>query len=162
MRIKAFQGLRPNPAIVAKLASLPYDVVSTEEARELAKDNPLSFLHVVRAEIDLPGDTDPYSDAVYAKSKANFEKLQQDGHLIRESGPCLYLYQQRMGEHRQKGIVAACHIEDYENNIIKKHEKTRQQKEDDRTRLNRTLRAHPRPVFLTYKDSTAINERMAE
>lgn len=162
MRIKAFQGLRPNPAIVAKLASLPYDVVSTEEARELAKDNPLSFLHVVRAEIDLPGDTDPYSDAVYAKSKANFEKLQQDGHLIRESGPCLYLYQQRMGEHRQKGIVAACHIEDYENNIIKKHEKTRQQKEDDRTRLNRTLRAHPGPVFLTYKDSTAINERMAE
>ncbi len=162
MRIKAFQGLRPNPAIVAKLASLPYDVVSTEEARELAKDNPLSFLHVVRAEIDLPGDTDPYSDAVYAKSKANFEKLQENGHLIRESGPCLYLYQQRMGEHRQKGIVAACHIEDYENNIIKKHEKTRQQKEDDRTRLNRTLRAHPGPVFLTYKDSTAINERMAE
>lgn len=162
MRIKAFQGLRPNPPIVAQLASLPYDVVSTEEARELAKGNPLSFLHVVRAEIDLPEDTDPYSDVVYAKAKENFEKLQKEGHLIRETEPCLYLYQQRMGEHRQKGIVAACHIEDYENNIIKKHEKTRKQKEDDRTRLNLTLRAHPGPVFLTYKDSEFINRRMAE
>lgn len=158
MRIQAFQGLRPNPAVVENIASLPYDVVNTAEARELAKGNPLSFLHVVRAEIDLPEDADPYGDATYAKSKENFEKLQSEGNLIRETEPCLFVYQQEWKGFVQTGITATCHIEDYENNLIKKHEKTRVQKENDRLRINQTLKAHPGPVFLTYRDEPAINE----
>lgn len=161
MRIQAFQGLRPNPEVVEQVASLPYDVVSTAEARELAKGNPLSFLHVVRAEIDLPEDADPYAEATYAKSKENFERLQQDGHLIRESQPCLFLYQQEWRGFKQLGVAATCHIDDYENNLIRKHEKTRVQKENDRLQINRTLRAHPGPVFLTYRDREAIQRETA-
>lgn len=162
MRIRAFQGLRPKPAHAATVASLPYDVVNTEEARELAKGNPHSFLHVVRAEIDLPEDTNPYDASVYAKAKENLQGLQTNGVIDRESEPCLYVYQQQMGDHVQRGIVAVCHIEDYENDLIKKHEKTRQAKEDDRTRLNRSLGAHPGPVFLTYEDQAAINALVNE
>ncbi len=157
MRIRAFQGLRPTPERAAEVASLPYDVVSTEEARELAAGNPLSFLHVVRAEIDLPAGTDPYTDAVYAQARANFERLQALEVLVREPEPCLYLYELEMLGRSQRGLVTVCHIEDYENDIIKKHEKTRQAKEDDRTRLNATLSAHPGPVFLTYRDRPEVN-----
>lgn len=162
MRIRAFQGLRPEPVNAAKVAALPYDVVSTEEARELAKGNPLSFLHISRAEIDLPEGTNPYSDAVYEQSLANLQKLIQDNILVRESEPCVYLYQQRLGNHTQTGLTAVCHIEDYENNVIKKHEKTRKTKEDDRTRLNRTLSCHPGPVFLTYRDEAKVNSLVDE
>ena len=159
MRIRAFQGLRPQPDKAAKVAALPYDVVSTEEARALAAGNPLSLLHVTRAEIDLPEGTDPYSEAVYAKARENFERLQrEEGSLARETEPCVYLYRQSMGGHSQTGLVTVCHIEDYENDRIKKHEKTRKAKEDDRTTLNRTLRAHPGPVFLTYKDDTKVRD----
>ncbi|MCC5805139.1 MAG: DUF1015 domain-containing protein [Opitutales bacterium] len=158
MRIRAFQGLRPQPDNAAKVAALPYDVVSTEEARALAADNPLSFLHVTRAEIDLPEGTDPYSEAVYAKARENFARLQAEGGLTRETEPCVYLYRQSMGGHSQTGLVTVCHIEDYENDRIKKHEKTRKAKEDDRSTLNRTLRAHPGPVFLTYKNDAKILE----
>ncbi|MGF1448182.1 MAG: DUF1015 domain-containing protein [Opitutales bacterium] len=157
MRIQAFQGLRPTPERAPEVASLPYDVVSTEEARELAAGNPLSFLHVVRAEIDLPPGTDPYDASVYAQAKSNFERLQTLDVLVREPEPCLYLYELEMLGRRQRGLVTACHIEDYENDVIKKHEKTRQAKEDDRTRLNATLSAHPGPVFLTYRDRPEIN-----
>jgi len=162
MRIRAFQGLRPAPERASKVASLPYDVVNTEEARELADGNPDSFLHVVRAEIDLPEGTDVYSDPVYQKAAENLGQLQSSGALVRESEPCLYLYQQQMGEHKQRGLTAVCHVSDYENNIIKKHEKTRKAKEDDRTKLNLALGAHPGPVFLTFKDKEAINQRMDE
>ncbi|WP_309385754.1 DUF1015 domain-containing protein [Cerasicoccus frondis] len=160
MRIRAFQGLRPKPENAATVASLPYDVVNTEEARELASGNPHSFLRVVRAEIDLPADTDPYDASVYAQAKQNLASLEADGVIERESEPCIYIYQQKMGDHVQRGVVAVCHIEDYENNLIKKHEKTRQAKEDDRTRLNATLRAHPGPVFLTYKNDAKITGLM--
>lgn len=161
MRIRAFQGLRPTVSAVEKVASLPYDVVTTEEARELAQDNPLSMLHVVRAEIDLPEDADPYSDEVYARAVANFEGLQQEGHLVRENEPCIYLYRQQMGDHVQTGLVAVCSVEDYENGSIKKHENTRKDKEDDRTRLTSDLSANAGPVFLTYRDNEAINELSA-
>jgi len=161
MRIRAFQGLRPAPELAPQVASLPYDVVNTEEARELAAGNPISFLHVVRAEIDLPSGTNPYSDAVYNQAKVNFEQLQSKGALVRENSPSLYIYQQRMGEHTQQGLVCVCHIEDYLNNRIKKHEKTRQAKEDDRTRINTSLSAHPGPVFLTYRDDEAVNAEVA-
>jgi uncharacterized protein (DUF1015 family) len=157
LRIRAFQGLRPAPEYVEEVACVPYDVVNTAEAAALAAGKPRSLLHVDRAEIDLPPDTDPYSDAVYARAREAFLAMQRDGTLIRESAPSLYLYQQRMGGHVQTGIVAVCHIDDYEQNIIKKHEKTRPDKEDDRTRLIGTLSADTGPVFLTYRNRAEID-----
>lgn len=157
MRVKAFQGLVPHPDKVTQIASVPYDVVNTAEARQLAEGNPLSFLHVLRAEIDFPDGTDPYSDAVYAKSVENFQQLQEDGALVRESAPSVYLYRQTLGEHSQTGIALTCHIDDYENDIIRKHEKTRQKKEDDRTRVVNDLSANPGPVFLTYRENSEID-----
>jgi len=157
MRIRAFQGLVPVPAHVAEVACVPYDVVDAAEAAALAAGKPRSLLHVDRAEIDLPPDTDPYSDPVYAKARANFELLQRDGVLVRERGPCLYLYQQQMGAHQQRGLVAVCHVDDYDAELIKKHEKTRKDKEDDRTRLIDTLGANTGPIFLTYRDTAAVS-----
>ncbi len=156
MRIRAFQGLVPLPALTPEVACVPYDVVNTSEAAALAAGKPRSLLRVDRAEIDLPRDTDPYSDQVYAKARENFLKLQQDGVLTRETGPCLYVYQQKMGMHVQRGLVAVCHVEDYDAELIKKHEKTRKDKEDDRTRLIDTLSANTGPVFLTYRDEAAV------
>lgn len=161
LRIKAFQGLCPAPELVAEVACVPYDVVDREESAALAAGKPNTLLRVDRAEIDLPADTDPYSDAVYAKARENFLALQQNGALQRESEPCLYLYQQRMGKHVQTGLAALCHIEDYENDIIKKHEKTRRDKEDDRTRLIGTLSANTGPVFLTYREQPEIDALVA-
>jgi uncharacterized protein (DUF1015 family) len=162
LRIKTFQGLRPAENLAPLVACVPYDVVDREEAAALAKNIPQSLLHVDRAEIDLPADTDPYSGAVYQKARENFLALQKNGALIRESEPCVYLYQQRMGAHVQTGLAAVCHIEDYENDLIKKHEKTRKDKEDDRTRLIDTLSADTGPVFLTYREDASIDARVAE
>src|SRR5471030_2389699 len=162
LRIKAFQGLRPAPPLVAEVACVPYDVVNREESAALAAGHPYSLLHVDRAEIDLPPETDPYSDAVYAKALENFTKLQEEGALIRETGRVIYLYQQIMGNHAQTGIAALCHIDDYENGLIKKHEKTRKDKEDDRTRLIGTLSSDTGPVFLTYRDQAAIDKAVNE
>ena len=132
-------------------------MVNTEEARALAGDNPHSFLRVVRAEIEFSDETSPYGDEIYERSKSNLNKLQSDGMLVREPVPCVYLYRQIMNGHAQVGITLACHIEDYENDIIKKHEKTRQVKEDDRTKLTDTLSANTGPVFLTYEDVEGID-----
>jgi uncharacterized protein (DUF1015 family) len=156
MRIRAFQGLVPQPALAPEVACVPYDVVNTAEAAALAAGRPRSLLHVDRAEIGLPPDTNPYGDAVYAKARENFLALQRDGALVRETEPCLYLYQQQMGAHTQRGLVAVCHVEDYDAELIKKHEKTRKDKEDDRTRLIDTLGANTGPVFLTYRDDAAM------
>jgi uncharacterized protein (DUF1015 family) len=160
MRIRSFKGLVPAPEHAAEVACVPYDVVNAAEAAALADGHPLSLLHVDRAEIDLPQGTDPYSDAVYARARENFQKLQAGGVLRRETGPSLYLYQQRMGEHRQRGLVVLCHVEDYDAGLIKKHEKTRRDKEDDRTRLIDTLGANTGPVFLTYRDVPAITAQV--
>ena len=141
---------------------MPYDVVDRDEAAALAAGNPLSLLRVDRAEIDLPPETDPYSDVVYAKALENFTRLQKEGALIRETEKVVYLYQQIMGNHVQTGIAALCHIDDYENNLIKKHEKTRKDKEDDRTRLIGTLSADTGPVFLTYRDRGEIDRFVNE
>jgi uncharacterized protein (DUF1015 family) len=171
LRIRAFQGLVPDPAQVADVACVPYDVLNTEEARVLADGKPNTLLRVDRAELELPPETNPYSDAVYARAKANFERLQTVGALRRESAPAVYLYQQRMGDHVQTGLASVCHVDDYvheraENpkarDIIKKHERTRQDKEDDRTRLIGTLRADTGPVFLTYRDQPEIDAIVAE
>lgn len=162
LRIQAFQGLRPPPELAQEVACVPYDVVNRDEAAALAGGHPHSLLHVDRAEIDLPPGTDPYSEAVYARALENFSRLQQNGALLREDAPSLYVYQLRMGLHVQTGVVATCHIDDYENDIIKKHEKTRPDKEDDRTRLISTLSANTGPVFLTYRDDVAVNALVLE
>jgi uncharacterized protein (DUF1015 family) len=156
MRIHPFQGLVPTPALAPEVAAVPYDVVNAAEAAALAAGKPHSLLHVDRAEIDLPAGTDPYSDAVYAKALENLLGLQRSGALVRESEPCLYVYQQQMGDHVQRGLVAGCHVEDYDAGLIKKHEKTRKDKEDDRTKLIDTLSADTGPVFLTYRDNPAV------
>jgi uncharacterized protein (DUF1015 family) len=156
MRLRAFQGLVPDPDHAADVACVPYDVVDSAEAAALAAGRPRSLLHVDRAEIDLPPGTDPYCDAVYARARENFLRLQRDGVLRREAGPSLYLYQQEMGAHRQRGLVAVCHVDDYDANRIKKHEKTRRDKEDDRTRLIDAISANTGPVFLTYRDEPAV------
>lgn len=128
----------------------------------LAEGYPDSFLHVVRADIDLPEGTDVYSDAVYAKASENLQRLMRDGTLIRENEPCLYLYSQQMGDHLQFGIVAGCHVEDYENGLIKIHEKTRADKEADRTRYVDELNANTGPVFLTCHDDASVESLMAD
>ncbi len=157
MRLKRFQGLVPGQGFAAKVPSVPYDVVNTQEARALAEGNAHSFLHIVRPEIDLPEDTGQYSDEVYAKSVENLKRFQNEGALVRESTPSIYLYRQQMGEHIQTGVTAVCHVDDYNNDVIKKHEKTRPEKENDRTRLTSELGANTGPVFLTYKDDPAID-----
>jgi uncharacterized protein (DUF1015 family) len=156
MRIHAFRGLVPVPDRAAEVASVPYDVVDAAEAAALAAGRPCSLLHVDRAEIDLPPDTDPYGTVVYTKARENFFQLQRAGVFVRESEPCLYVYQQQMGAHRQRGIVAVCHVEDYDAGLIKKTEKTRRDKEDDRTRLIDTLSANTGPVFRTYRDEPTV------
>ena len=161
LRVRAFQGLSPKPDLAAEVACVPYDVVNREEAAALAAGKPHSLLHVDRAEIDLPPETDPYSDAVYAKAKKNFDALVASGALAREAGPTIYLYRQQMGDHAQTGIAAVCHIDDYENDIIRKHEKTRKDKEDDRTRLIAALGADTGPVFLTYRGRPEIDALVA-
>jgi uncharacterized protein (DUF1015 family) len=161
LRVRAFQGLRPAAQAVEEVACVPYDVVNTQEAAALAEGKPNSLLHVDRAEIDLPADTDPYSDAVYGKALGNFAALQANGTLLRETERCFFIYQQRMGSHVQTGIAGVCHIDDYDQDIIKKHEKTRPDKENDRTRLIGTLSANTGPVFLTYRDTPALGALVA-
>ena len=158
MRIQTFRGLVPQLKHVESVAAVPYDVVNTAEAAQLAAGNPHNLLHVDRAEIDLPDGTDPYSDEVYAKAVENFQRLQDEGILEREKDPALYLYQQVMDGHAQTGLVAACHIDDYGNDIIRKHEKTRKVKEDDRTRLVSELNANTGPIFLTYRDRDDVHQ----
>lgn len=156
MRLRSFQGLVPKPELAAQVAAVPYDVVNRAESKAIGAGNPLNLIHVDRAEIDLPDEVGDYDDRVYAKAQENFLKLQNDGVLVREAAPCMYLYRQVMGEHAQTGLVGVCHIEDYENDIIRKHEKTRKAKEDDRTRLVDTLSANTGPIFLTYRDNRAV------
>ncbi len=160
--IRPFSALRPEADQAAKVASVPYDVVNTEEARALAKTNPLSFLHVSRPEIDLPEGTDIYSDPVYRKAVENFEKLRSEAPLVTEDVPSLYLYRLIMGEHEQTGVVACCSVDGYDEDLIRKHERTRRDKEDDRTRHINVLRAQTGPVFLTYRASREIDTMVME
>jgi len=156
--IRAFKALRPAAANAAAVSAVPYDVVNTQEARELASGNPLSFLHVSRPEIDLPDGTDVHSDAVYSKAGENFEKLKADAPMFIEETPSLYVYRLGMGNHIQTGFAACCSIDEYDTDIVRKHERTRKDKEDDRTRHMMTLRAQTGPVFLTYRGRDEIND----
>ena len=158
MKIKAFKGLRPTVEKASAIASLPYDVVNFAQAKEQAEGKPLSFMRVVRSEIELPEGTEPYSDVVYNHAKENFQKLVDGGHMVREDAPCMYLYRQVMGDHAQTGLVATFSAEDYDADVIKKHEKTREAKENDRYMLTRTLRVNTGPVFLTVRDGTLLDK----
>jgi uncharacterized protein (DUF1015 family) len=155
--IHPFRALRPLPSVADRVSAVPYDVVSTDEARALAAGNPLSFLHVSRAEIDLPASIDPYSDAVYRRALENFTKLRASAPLILDDQPAVYFYRLRMGTHQQTGLAACYSIDEYDRSLIKKHERTRKDKEDDRTRHISMLRAQTGPVFLTYRASRAID-----
>src|SRR5579862_2056418 len=130
--LKPFAALRPKPELAPQICELPYDVMSSAEARAMAAGNPLSFLHVSKPEIDLRPETDVYAKEVYAKGLENFKKLIADGALRQDAAPAYYLYRQIMGQHSQTGLVAAASCEDYLSGVIKKHEFTRPDKEDDR------------------------------
>jgi uncharacterized protein (DUF1015 family) len=156
--LKPFPALRPQPELAARICELPYDVMSSDEARAMSDGNALSFLHVSKPEIDLPPGTDLYSPAVYAKGKENFAKLIADGALSQDSQPCFYLYRQVMGSHAQVGLVAAASCQEYLDGTIKKHEFTRPDKEDDRVRHIEALNSQTGPVFLTYKAVAAMDE----
>jgi uncharacterized protein (DUF1015 family) len=155
--LRPFRALRPARERAAAVSSVPYDVVNTEEARRLAAGNPLSFLHVTRSEIDLPDGTDPYSTQVYARAVQNFAALRRDAPLVAEDAPSIYFYRLRMGAHEQTGVAACFSIDEYDRDLIKKHERTRRDKEDDRTRHIVELRAQTGVVFLTYKASDEID-----
>ena len=151
-----FRALRPRPADAAQVAAVPYDVVDTEEARKLADGNPSSFLRISRAEIELPEGGNPYADEVYQRAQQNFAALKNRS-LVVESEPSVYFYRLRMGPHQQTGIAACYSLDEYDRDVIKKHERTRPDKEDDRTRHMLALGAQTGPVFLTYRSSEAVD-----
>jgi len=156
--IQPFRALRPTGRNAASVSSVPYDVVSTDEARDLAAGNPLSFLRVTRSEIDLPPDTDPYSPRVYEKARDNFAELRARAPLVVEDTPTLYFYRLRMGSHEQIGVAGCFSVDEYQDDVIKKHERTRPDKEDDRTRHMVELRAQTGVVFLTYRATPSVDD----
>ena len=155
-RLYPFRALRPKPELAARIAAVPYDVVNVEEAKSLAEGNPLSFLRVSRAELELSPGTDPYADAVLRPGGPEFLHS-SIGSLVVEDEPSVYFYQLRMDGHTQTGLAACFSIEDYDRDVIKKHERTRRDKEDDRTRHMMALGAQTGPVFLTYRATTDVN-----
>ena len=161
MRLNPFRAIRPRPDLAAQVASVPYDVVNREEAAELARGNPHSFLHVGRSDIDLPGDVDPYDPRIYARAREALDRLLAEGALLKDGKPALFLYRQVMDGRAQTGVVGCVHVDDYERDVIRKHEKTRPDKEDDRTRHVLTLHANAEPVFLTYRGRPEIDGLVA-
>ena len=156
--VKPFKGLRPAKALAEKVASPPYDVLSSNEARQMAKDNLYTFLHINKPEIDLPAETDHYDAAVYEKGAENLKRFIKEGILIQDSTPAFYIYRQIMGTHTQTGLVAGASVQEYDENKIKKHELTRADKEEDRVNHVHYLNAQTGPVFLTYKAQEEIDQ----
>jgi len=151
--IKPFKGFRPEKELAGKIAARPYDVLSSEEAREEIRNNPYSFLHVTKPEVDLPEDVDLHSEQVYKKGRENLSKMIEDGLLLQDAEPCFYIYAQSFQNSTQYGILGCAHINDYVNNKIKKHELTRPDKELDRINLMKYHNFHAEPVFFAYKDN---------
>ena len=162
LRIKPFCAVHPCSGDAPNVASVPYDVVSREEAKAMACANEDSFIRVIRSEIDFPDSTDPYDQSVYEQARCNYERLKKIGALIKDQQAGLYLYRQCMGDRHQVGLVACCHVEDYNSGIVKKHENTRKVKEDDRTNHVLALDANSGPVFLTYRGTNAIDALVVE
>ncbi len=160
--IKPFRGLRPSRELAAKVASHPYDVLNREEAFELAKDNPHSFLHINKPEVDMPTSVDVHDPSVYEKGRENLLRFQAEGILSQDSEEKLYVYKQVMGKHEQVGLVAVASVDAYEKDFIKKHEFTRPEKEDDRVNHMVALNAQVGPVFLTYKAQAEVDALIAK
>ena len=160
--IRGFKALRPKPEMVDKVSSVPYDVVNREEAKKLAEGNPVSFLHVIRPEIDLPEDTDPYDDVVYNKARENFTRFINKRILIEDDEKAIYLYKLTMDDHSQVGIASCYSVDEYDSGVIKKHELTRKDKEDDRLKHMLTLSAHTGPVLLAFRSNKGINGLLEE
>ncbi|MBI4987507.1 MAG: DUF1015 domain-containing protein [Rhodocyclales bacterium] len=160
--IKPFRGLRPAPGRAADVAAPPYDVLSADEARQRAEGRPWSFLHISKAEIDLPPELDHYSPPVYAKSRENFGRMIKEAVLKQDDAPCYYAYRLTMGEHVQTGLVAAASVADYDSNRIRKHEFTRPDKEDDRVRQIEALNAQTGPVLLAHPDAPEVDAILAQ
>jgi uncharacterized protein (DUF1015 family) len=156
--IRPFKCIRPQADLVQEIASVPYDVVSTVEAKELAENNPNSFLRIIRSEIEFSEDVNPYSQAVYERSRDNFDSFLQKGLLFEDSQEDLYIYQLQMDSHIQTGIVGCSSVDEYDQGLIKIHEKTRPQKENDRVQHMLTLGAHAGPVFLTYRQTDSLKD----
>ena len=154
--VRPFRAIRPEKGYEEKVISLPYDVMNRQEAAEMAEGNPYSFLHICRAEIDLPEQADPYDISVYEKARDNIKKYIEDGVFLKEEEPALYVYRQTMDGRVQTGIVGCVAVDEYEDNIIKKHEFTRVEKEKDRIRHFDVCDADTEPVFLTYRDDKRI------
>jgi len=155
--VRGFKGLRPKKDLVEKVASLPYDVMNREEAKEMAKGNDLSFLHIVRSEMDVPAEVSQYDESVYKMARTNLDRFQEEGTLIQDEKPKLYIYRQLMNGRVQTGIVGSTSIDDYMNDVIKKHEFTRPQKEQDRINNFDYCDANTAPIFLTYRKNDTIN-----
>jgi len=153
--VRPFRALRPRPDLAAEMAAVPYDVVNVEEARALAQGRPNSLLHVSRAEIDLPGGVSPYADEVYTRAWETFEAFRSSA-LIQDRAPRLYVYRLRMGDHEQTGLAGVFSLDEYKRDVIVKHERTRKEKEDDRTRHITELRAQTGPVLLTFRETAAM------
>ncbi|MDU5105231.1 MULTISPECIES: DUF1015 domain-containing protein [unclassified Clostridium] len=160
--IRPFKAIRPINELVDKIAALPYDVMDSDEARDMVKDNPYSFLHVDKAEVDLPKDIDVYDDRVYEKAKDNLDKMINEGLYLQDNKPNYYIYRQVMKGRSQTGLVACASIDDYTNNIIKKHELTREEKEIDRINHVYKCEAHTGPIFLTYREDKRISNILNE
>lgn len=154
--VRPFRALRPDPKLAVQVAALPYDVMSSAEARDMVKGNPYSFLRVTKAEIDLEPGVDPYSKAVYDKAAENLRKLEKDGVLIRDAKPCYYIYSQTMNGRTQTGIAANASVDEYLTGRIKKHELTREEKEQDRINHVTATNANTGPVFLAHKPNSGI------
>ncbi|MCK5468119.1 MAG: DUF1015 domain-containing protein, partial [Cyclobacteriaceae bacterium] len=160
--IKAFKGLRPNKGKVFSVASRPYDVLNTEEARKETEGNPLSFLHVVKPEIDFSPGQDPYAPEIYNKGRENFSILVENGVFYQDDKNCLYIYRLTMDGKSQAGIVAAASVDDYFNNVIKKHELTRPEKEEDRKKHVRISEMNAEPVFFAYPAVANLDQLVSE
>lgn len=157
VKVKPFQGIRPNPTLAEKVSALPYDVMNRDEAKEMAKGNDVSFLHISRAEIDFPDTVGDYEEAVYEKAKENLSRFLTEGTLLKEEKPVYYIYREIMGKITQTGLVATVATSDYENGSVMKHELTRKEKEQDRTHHFDVCNCHTEPVFLTYRHNVGID-----
>jgi uncharacterized protein (DUF1015 family) len=160
--IKAFKGLRPKESLVERTASPPYDVLSSQEAKTMAAENPISFLHINKPEIDLPEDVDPYSDVVYEKGRENLIGFIENGTLIQDEKESIYIYRLTWKDHVQTGYFCLSSVDDYDNGRIKKHELTRPAKEIDRTRLIDVMNAQVGPVFLLYPSNSKLDHLLEE
>src|SRR5512136_1426924 len=155
--VRPFRALRPRPDLAARVAAPPYDVINSEEARAMAEGNEISFLHINKPEIDLPREVSLYDDRVYATGARNLRRFMATGVFVREAEPLFYIYHQRLGDHVQAGVVCAASCQEYAEGLIKRHELTRKDKEDDRTRHTHELNANAGPVFLTYRKRSEID-----